>query len=1042
MKGDSFFKSIKILAVLIIAGLCSNISFAQNRSISGTVVDSQNVPVIGASVFVVGNSAIGAVTDVDGNFSLNVPAGASINVSFIGYENQVISVGNQSVFRIVLKEDTEFLEETVVVGYGVQKKSDLTGSVASVNGDDFLSRSTSDAASALQGKAAGVQILNMSGAPGQGAQIRVRGYSSNSGNIGPLLIVDGLKVSSIDYLDPEMIASMEILKDAASAAIYGAEAGNGVVLITTKSGANNNGRSSVTYGIKMTNQFLGKVDSYITDAEEYIDFVRMKGASIDSDLELYKYDGTNTNWFKETFEPTWSQQHTLTVQGGNNNGHFLASLNYVDNNGIVKGDYDTHERLGIQVNADYKVYDWLTVGTNISATQTKTKSVSQMSNFGSLFGAVVQLDPLTPFYYTDPNDFQKDMLAAYNEGQTILGDENGYYATSKYSGSPSGHPFIQRDRNKNQYGSNMRINGTIYANITPFKGLVFTTRFGSRITQSNSHNFTTPYYATAALNGGFSKTYSISSNVNTGIYYQWENFANYNVTIARKHSIGVMAGMSYINSTSDNSSISASDADLMTGYEPNMQYINYVKSDIMKTVSNSPGRSASMAYFGRLTYSYDNRYSFQANFRADAFDSSKLSKKSRWGYFPSFSVGWTLSNEKFIKDNVDKSVLSFLKLRASWGRNGNINVLSGYPYDATISLNSAWYQFQVGDGALSLGSRPNGIANPDLKWETSDQIDIGIDARLFNNRLTFAADWYRKDTDGLLVSIPLPKEVGVGSVMKNAGSIRNSGLELELGWKDTIGDFSYSVNGNVSFLKNKVTHLDDLAGRITGSKGGVSGTDNPIHTVFEEGYPIWYFEGYKYNGVDPATGAAIIEDINEDGQISDNDMTFIGSAIPDFTYGITINMAWKGIDFTVFGTGTSGNDIFNCVSRAGDLYRTGLKYFYTNAWTPDNKGASMPDPKQVATDWHFYGSSACLFDGSFFKIKQIQIGYSLPKNLIRKVKISNMRFFVSLDDMITFTKYPGLDPETATTTASNGMGFDAGSYPTMKKVLLGATITF
>ncbi len=1041
MKGDSFFKSIKILVILICVGL-SNYAFAQTRSISGTVVDNQNVPVIGASVMVVGNSTMGAVTDIDGKFALNVPVGSSINVSFIGYENQVIAVGNQTEFRIVLVPDAEFLEETVVVGYGVQKKSDLTGSVASVSGDDFLSRSTSDAASALQGKAAGVQILNMSGAPGQGASIRVRGYSSNSGNIGPLLIVDGLKVSSIDYLDPEMIASMEVLKDAASAAIYGAEAGNGVVLITTKSGANNNGRSSVTYGVKMTNQYLGKVDAYITDAQEYIDYVRMKGGGIDALMEQYNYDGTSTNWFKETFEPTWSQQHTLTVQGGNNNGHFLASLNYVDNNGIVKGDYDVHSRLGVQINADYKVYDWLTIGTNISATQTKTKSVSQMSNFGSLFGAVVQLDPLTPFYYTDPNDFHPEMLAAYNEGQPIFGDENGYYATSKYNNIPSGHPFIQRDRNKNQYGTNMRINGTVYANITPFKGLVITSRFGSRITQSNSHNFTTPYFGTSATNGGYATSYSISANVNTGIYYQWENFANYNVTLGKKHAIGVMAGMSYIDSTNDNASISANDPDLMTGYEPNMQYINYIKSDIMKTVSNSPSRSSSMAYFGRLTYSYDNRYSFQANFRADAFDSSKLSKQSRWGYFPSFSVGWTLSNEKFIKDNVDKSVLSFLKFRASWGRNGNINVLNNYPYDATISLNSAWYQFGFADGTAALGSRPNGIANPDLKWETSDQIDIGIDARLLNNRLTFTADWYVKNTDGLLVSIPLPKEVGVGSVMKNAGSIRNTGLELELGWKDVIGDFSYSINGNISFLKNKVTHLDDLAGRIIESRGGVSGTDNPIHTVFEEGYPIWYFEGYKYNGVDSATGAAKIEDVNGDDVISEADMTYIGSAIPDFTYGITINMAWKGFDFTMFGTGTSGNDIFNCVSRAGDTFRNGLRYFYLNSWTPENKGALLPDPKQVATDWHFYGSSACLFDGSFFKIKQIQLGYSLPKNIIRKARISNLRFYVSLDDMITFTKYPGLDPETATTTAASGMGFDAGSYPTMKKVLLGATITF
>jgi TonB-linked SusC/RagA family outer membrane protein len=1040
MKGNSFLRSIKILAIFVLAGLCSSNAFAQNRSISGTVIDNQGIPVIGASVIVVGNSSIGTITDLDGNFSLSVPAGSSVSVSFIGYETQVIAVGNQSVINVILSEDSEFLEETVVVGYGVQKKSDLTGSVASVNGDDFLSRSTTNAAAAIQGKAAGVQILNTSGAPGQGSSIRVRGYSSNGGNLGPLLIVDGLKVSNIDYLDPEMIESMEILKDAASAAIYGAEAGNGVVLITTKSGASNNGRSSITYGAKFTNQFLGKVDAYITDAQEYIDYVRMKGGQIDALLEQYNYDGTSTNWFKETFEPSWTKQHTLTLQGGNNNGHYLTSLNYVDDNGMVKGDYDTYNRIGVTINADYSIYKWLTMGTNISVTHTKTRSVSQQSNFSSVFGAVCQIDPLTPFYYTDPSQFKPEMLNAYNRGEHIMRDENGWYATSKYSDSPNGHPFIQRDRNKNQYGSNLRINGTVYANITPFKGLVFTSRFGSRITQSNSHNFTEPYWGTSASNGGFSTNYSISASVNTGLYYQWENFANYNIDLG-KHSIGAMAGMSYINQTNDNASISANDPDLMTGYESNMQYINYIKSDIMKTVSNSPSRSASISYFGRVTYSYDNRYNLQANFRADAFDSSKLSKQSRWGYFPSFSAGWTISNESFVRDNISRNILSFLKLRASWGRNGNINVLSGYPYDATLSLNSSWFQYHVDDGELSLGSAPNGIANPDLKWETSDQVDVGLDARLFNNRLTFAADWYIKDTRGLLVSIPLPVEVGVSSVMKNAGSIRNTGIEFELGWKDVIGEFSYGINGNLSFLKNKVTYLDELAGRITASRGGVSGTDNPIHTVFEEGYPIWYFEGYKFNGVDSATGAAIIEDVNKDGVISEADMTYIGSAFPDATYGITLTGAWKGFDLTVFGTGSVGNDIFNCVSRAGDPFRNGLRYFYLNSWSESNKNAKLPDPKQVVTDWHFYGSSACLFDGSYFKIKQIQLGYSLPKAILQKARLSNLRLYVSLDDMITFTKYPGLDPETATTTATGGMGFDAGSYPTMKKVLLGVTVT-
>ena len=1033
---------LRALVLLAAAAILSQTgAFAQPKAISGTVIDGTGQPVIGASVMLVGNSTTGTVTNVDGTFSLTVPTGSSLTVSCIGYATQTITVGSQSVYNVVLQEDTQFLEETVVIGYGVQRKSDLTGSVSSVREEDFQNRSTSDAAAALQGKAAGIHIINSSGAPGASAAIRVRGYSSNSGNIGPLLIVDGLKVDNISYLDPSMIASMEVLKDAASAAIYGAQAGNGVVLITTKSGAANNGRSSITYDYKLTRQTLGK-KAEIFRAKEWIAYKQASGIDMEGAMAANKYDGTDTDWFDVVFEPTLSPQHSLSFQGGNNKGHFFTSLNYLKNNGIIVGDKDEYTRLSAQINADYQIYDWIQVGVNSSMESRSSKGVSQQGRYGSMLGSVLTIDPLTPVYYTDPSQFAPGMLEAYEKGQNIMKDPvTGYwYATSKYVDDDNGSPFIQRDKtDSTNEGLNFR--GTLYANITPFKGFTFTSRFGYRAGQSSTHSYSEPYYATKLA---YTDNYSISASANTSRYYQWENFANYVLNV-KKHALTLMAGMSYTENKNDNVSASASGPDILTGYEPNFRYLNYVNTNdnTTRTFSNAPGRSASIAYFGRLTYSYDNRYSFQVNFRADAFDSSKLSKQARWGYFPSFSAGWTISNESWFKQNVNRDVVSFLKLRASWGRNGNVNVLSGYQYATSIGYNSKMYQFSYDDPTFSYGSAPNGLANPNLKWETSDQLDLGLDARFFNNRLTFGFDYFDKRTKDLLVSIaPIP-EIGVNSTYVNAGSVLNTGLEFELSWKDNIGDLGYSINANLSKLHNEVTYLDPSIYRL---ENGNLSYNNPFTTAFEVGYPIWYFRGYKYLGVDHDSGQPMFEDAAGEtlvgNKVTDGDRKYIGKGIPDYTYGLTLNLDYKGFDLSVYGTGTIGNDIMNMFYQADSNMRNSLRYFYENAWTESNKDAKVPSCISVANSWPFWASSGAMFDGSYFKIKQIQLGYSLPSSLTKKILINRARVYVSIDDYFTFTKYPGFDPETATSGTSSNMGMDLGSYPTSRKIVGGVSITF
>lgn len=1024
----------KSLLLLSLLNLFSLAALAQSI-VKGIVKDSSGEPVIGATVRVSG-AKTGTVTDLDGNFSISAPAQGTLSISYIGYETQNVAINGRNNIEVTLKEENTTLNDVVVIGYGVQKKSDLTGSIASVNSDDIKGLATSDAAAALQGKASGVQIVTSNAAPGTGATIRLRGYSSNSGNLGPLLIVDGLQVDNIQYLDPSMIKSIEVLKDAASAAIYGAQAGNGVVLITTKDGS---GHSSITYDGKWEIQSLANKPK-IFDAQGWINYKRASGLPIDDYLKQYNYDGTDTDWFDVVFGNSLSQKHALTFQGSNDKGKFFLSLNYLDNNGIVKGDKDRYKRLTAQINADYKIKPWLTVGTTNSFEKYRIQSVPDQTQYGSLMSSCVTLDPLTPVYYSSPDEFPTTMKAAYDQGKNILKDpSNGlYYATSKYITDDSGNPLLQRDR-EDKYTKGINLRGMVYANFMPFKGFVFTSRFGYRVEQSNYHRYATPYYATPQAHDD---NYHIEATANTNYYYQWENFANYNITIAKKHDLTAMAGMSYIQYRDDNVGATAQGPDVLTGYESNFHYINYVNGndDTVKGISNAPGRTAQLAYFGRLIYTYDNRYSIQANFRADAFDSSKLSKDNRWGYFPSFSAGWTVSNEKFISDNISRDILSFLKIRASWGKNGNISVLSNYPYATSINYNGAWYQYSVTGATATYGSSPSGLANPDLKWETSEQFDLGLDARFFNDRLTFAFDYYNKTTKDLLVQIsPLP-EIGVSSTTINGGTVRNRGWEVELGWKDNIGDFRYSVSANGSWLKNKVTKLPSSIDRITAPDG--SPNNNPVYTAFEVGYPIWYFRGYKYLGVNKETGAAILQDTNGDGQISPEDMTYIGKAIPDFTYGITINAEYKGFDLNVFGTGVTGNDIFTLFYRADTPMRNSLRYFYDHAWSAENPNGSMPDPAKVVNDWTFWASSASMFSGAYFKIKTIQLGYTIPKNITKKFAVENLRLYVSLDDFFTFTSYPGCDPETANMTGIGQQGFDLGSYPSSKKVTMGVSITF
>ena len=1011
--------------------------------IKGTVNDEAGGPIIGATVKVQGSQK-GAITDLDGKFSVEAASNATITISYVGYVTQNVKVAGKSNLTIVLKEDNTTLNDVVVIGYGVQRKSDLTGSVASVKADDIKNLSTADAAAALQGKVSGVNVLT-NGSPGSGADIRVRGYSSNSENISPLYIVDGLQVKSIQYLDPQLIESIEILKDAASAAIYGAEAGNGVVLVTTKKG--DEGRVSINYTGRATLQNFTRRP--LMGRDDFIRYMVYEYGQDDVDKQLKSndyihpyYDGgvIDQDWISAYIEPTWSQQHTVSVSGGNTKGHFFTSLNYVHQNGVVKGDKDVYKRITGQVNADYNIYKWLQVGSNNSIEKWETKSVSQRA-YGSSFEQMIQMDPLTPVYWTKPDEMSLSVRTVYDALQNgtadqnyrLFRDEKGWFANTKYS-DMEGSPLAKRDATDGTNGG-WNINGTLFANLMPIKGLTITSRLGYRINYNVEHSYTAPFWIG---DRGNQTTYSISTNTYTGWYYQWENFANYNITLAKKHNIGAMIGMSYRESNSDDSRISSSGADILQSYEPNFRYISYLKDDAPKTVSNAPSKSASVAYFGRLTYNYDSRYFFQFNIRRDAYDSSKLSKANRWGTFPSVSAGWTISNEKFFKDIVSTDAVSFLKLRASWGTNGNISVLRNYPYTAAIAKGSSWYQYNVDQIGSVYGSHPDKLANPSLTWETLKQVDLGLDARFLGNRLSFTAAYYDKRTKDLLFSVSVPSELGFTSVVTNGGTVLNRGLELELGWRDRINDFAYSISGNLTTIKNKVLSLAE--GATPTYKTDASSTNYKIRTAFEEGHSIWYLNGFVYEGLD-ADGNPKYKDLNGDGEIGTDDMTDIGRTTPSFTYGINITAAWKGFDLMINGYGQGGNKILPVLHRTG--YKNGLKYYLDEARTPENPGGSIPHPEKIySPDEPFWSSTGNLFSGNFFRIKQLQLGYTIPANITKKAAISNLRLYVSLDDFFTITSYPGLDPETASTNNFSGAGLDWGSYPTMKKLILGVNVTF
>lgn len=1002
----------------------------QQRQVTGKVVDAFNAPLPGVAVVVKGTTN-GTVTDVDGRYTLSVPQGESLVFSYIGFVNQEKQVV-ADVMNIVLLEDIQQLEEVVVVGYGVQRKSDVTGAIAKVEVGDIQNRSITDANQALYGKTAGVQLVSSAGSPGTQTDVMIRGISSNSGS-SPLYIVDGMQVRSINFIEPNNIESMEVLKDAASAAIYGAQAGNGVILITTKKGS-----GSVKGTITYDGQFVFNDITRIPDrlnAQDYQQYM-LEGGYITQNVFDQYWDGkTDTDWSDVAFNTGFSQRHNVSFSQASDQGTFFSSLSYQNQDGPVIGNRDVFRRWSFFVNADRNIKNWLKMGINFTYSRNETRSVGSGGEYGNVLGSVLLLDPLTPVYWPTMNDLP-EAYKPYVDNGMLMSDENGYYAQSLFFNTENPNPLTIVNRNLGT-GYNNSTLGTAFLNFIPVKELVITSRLSMQLNNRMGRSYSTPYYAnTISTNANP----TLSRSATESFYYQWENFANYTKRFD-KHDVNAMVGMSFSQTHTENLSTGAN---RLLNDNPLYRDFSWLHPDATRTISGGYSDAAQYSYFGRINYTYDNKYMLQTTLRADAFDSSKLSKESRYGYFPAFSAGWNMHNENFMKGI---SFLSSLKLRASWGQNGSIRALNNYQHvaDMTTAANRR-YDFTSNPASLvyTNGYYPSRLSNPSLKWETSTQLNIGIDSRFFNNRLTLTFDWYEKNTNGLLVSATPPLFTGFGSMWINGGDVKNSGFEFDFGWNDYIGDFRYSVKANLATLKNKVTYLDPSITRINGT--GFFLTSD--FTVFEEGYPIWYMRGYELDGIDSSTGDPVFKDHNDDGLINNNDKTMIGSGLPDFTYGITLNAAWKGFDLTVFGNGSQGNDMYMCLFRNDKITSNRLQFMFDERWHQGNTNATRLKAGSTGFD-NYIQSTGMIFDGSFFKIKQIQFGYVLPKKLLDKIKVNNIRFYVSLDDFFSFTKYPGFDPEVSTNTRTSqdevtgsGIGIDKGAYPIYRKTTFGLNVTF
>ena len=1028
----------RIVLLVFIMSHCFSEALAQALQVTGRVTSkATGEPLSGATITVKGTSTV-TTADQNGNFSIAVSQGALLKVSYAGMADQELSVDKAGTLNFALEEKGG-LNEVVVVGYGQQRKSLVTGAISSVKAEQLATVSSTRIDQALQGRTAGVVILPTSGQPGAGLNVRIRGAGSNR-NSNPLYIIDGVRADGIEYIDPSEVASIEILKDAASAAIYGAEGANGVIIITTKTGKKNS--SEVSYQTQFARQSVKDNIVKMMNPQQYQQYLQeagvISGAPKPSDVAGMQ----GTNWMKEVLQTAPQQHHTLSFSGGGDKSSYFISGNLFTQEGIVGGDKSRFNRYTVRFNSDHRIRPWLSIGNRVSYSHHRRKAISDNNEFGSILGSALVMDPTTPVTYTNgilPAHVQK----ALADGKPLRRDANGnIYGISNYLKGEFGNPLARIDIAKGENIQN-KIVGNVFADIEPFKGFKFTTRFGLDAAFQVGHGWTPTFWFSDESQNSIANAFDYNNNWFT---WQWENFATYQKKIG-EHNVVLLAGASAQKTQEFHMGGSYSG---LFKEEDKFSYAANVPDDLDRIGSIGFNRTLA-SFFGRISYDYNNKYLLNATLRRDG--SSLFASGYQWGTFPSVSAGWVVSNESFFPESVS-NVMNYVKLRGSWGRNGSLSAVGLGEWMNSIGSNII---YPDGSDVLQVGAAPTSLANPELTWETSEQFDIGADFGFLNNRLTLTVDYFKKTTKDLLTGGTAPRFAGNILRTVNAGDVVNKGLEFELGYKNparTSGGFTYDVSVNFTSLDNEVTFLDPNTPVIPGALVGTGWTA----TSMKVGQPLWYFSGYKTAGIfqsqaeinnyiskngltgySPNPGESIVVDINNDKIISEADMTYIGSPHPDYLFGGRINVGFKGFDLLLFAQGQAGNDILMGFNRTDRATANKPLFFYNNRWT--GEGSTNSWFASNTGNPHMYNSDFMIFDGSFMRIRQLQLGYTLPPHLTQKLKIKNARIYASLDDFFTFTKYPGVDPEGGSN-GQNSIGIDRGGYPVPRKAIAGLSFSF
>lgn len=1043
MRSKDFFCKVVMTAFMLLwtTSICA-------KTVTGKVLSaSDNEPLLGATVIVQGKQG-GSVTDLDGKFSIEANDGQTLVVSYIGFITQRVKVNGDNLV-IKLEEEANSLNDVVVIGYGVQKKKLVTGANINVKGDDIAKLNTSNPLQALQGQTPGMTIISQSGQPGSGLKVNIRGMGTINGS-DPLYIIDGIR-GDIASLNPADIESIDVLKDAASAAIYGSQSANGVVLITTKSGKE--GRAVVSFdgyvgwqnkprSVKMLNahEYMTILDEQaINSGKQPYDWSAYKS--------IYNTDGSviDTDWVDQMFRKNaQTGSYNIGVTGGSKTGNYALTLGYMNQEGIVGGkDVSNYERYNFRVNSDWQVKPWLKIGEQVSFIYTKNRGVSVGNAYNNTLKGAFGMSPLVPVY--GKNNYKSPYLnTKFMDWQDV---------------QAMGNPYGLMMTNTNNENNAARFSANVYADTEWLKDLHFRTVVGYEYYSSDYRNFT-PIYEFSDYSRNINQT-RVSQNASHNHQLTWTNTLSYSWKW-KAHSLNALVGTEAYQFSGIG--VGAGQGKLKSGFD------DWSHAYISNGTASSPedGLSASGApalkqrmfsYFGRAGWNWKETYMLNATLRADA--SSKFARGNRWGYFPSVSAGWLVSNERFWKPIAN--VLDYFKLRVSWGQVGNQNI-GDLMFVSPITTAGVYYLFgnQYGAAAQApfYGAYESRLANEKVKWETSEQIDLGFEARAIDGRLNINFDWYYKTTKDWLVVAPILATAGTGAPYINGGDVKNTGVEVGLSWSDRIGkDLHYYVNVNGAYNHNEVGNIPTEDGIIHGTDGNGQLYDNSTEFYrASNGRPIGYFWGYKTAGVFQnqqdindwiASGNGVLQsdvqpgdvkyyDIDHNGVINDADKVNLGNGMPDFTYGFTLGFDYKGFDFNVTANGMVGNDIVQAYRNVGTKtanYTTEV----LSRWTGEGTSNKYPRVTENNINWQF--SDLFIHDGSFLRVSNITLGYDFVK-ILKTQLFSQARLYFQIQNALTFTKYNGMDPEIGYGVNSWASGIDLGYYPRPRTILVGVNLKF